>query len=57
MDKKSSLTQMKPLVNATPKCPIFDIRKCHSTLKILISENVNLDSRGKEINPQVISFL
>ena len=44
-------------VNATPKCPIFDIRKCHSTLKILISENVNLDSRGKEINPQVISFL
>ena len=33
-------------VNATPKCPIFDIRKCHSTLKFLISENVNLNSRG-----------
>ena len=45
------------LVNATQKYPIFDTRKCHSTLKFLISENVNLDSRGKEINPQVISFL
>ena len=30
-------------VTATPKFPIFDTRKCHSTLKFLISENVNLD--------------
>ena len=37
---------MFDVVNATQKYPIFDTRKCHSTLKFLISENVNLDSRG-----------